>query len=169
MKTKQAFKLFKVKQGKLYPLYINTEKPLAMDKWLVAEEGERLENGKVKSKLGGLAFRPGYHCCNIPLADHIGKKVGNKLVQRKDTVWCLVEMMADVDFTEAVKRINPNNPRDCYLKALPINGFYAYKTNPNAKVDWFITGGIKIVKTLNFEEVKAICKSNGFEPQQMEE
>ena len=70
-----GYKLFKVKAsrpGEIFPLYVNADKSAPIGVWIDAECGERKENGKVKSKLGDLAFRPGWHLSDYPLATHIG-------------------------------------------------------------------------------------------------
>ena len=59
-----GYKLFRIKKnepGKLYPLYVFAEKEIPMNVWINAEEGPKNDNGKVKSKLGDLAYRPGWH------------------------------------------------------------------------------------------------------------
>lgn len=56
-----GYKLFRTKNGKLYPLYVLTNKETPVGKWIEAECGEMSENGKVKSKLGELAYRAGWH------------------------------------------------------------------------------------------------------------
>ena len=56
----KAYKLLRIRNGKLYPLYVNTEEETPIGVWLKAKPGERTKNGKVKSKLGPLAFRPLY-------------------------------------------------------------------------------------------------------------
>ena len=64
MNTKIAYKLFRVKKsepGKIFPLYVLADKETPMGIWLEAESGIRTEDGKVKSKLGKLAYRPGWH------------------------------------------------------------------------------------------------------------
>jgi len=47
-----------------------------MDKWITAKEGERSTTNtkKVKSKIGDLAYRPGWHAGDLPIATHIGDK-----------------------------------------------------------------------------------------------
>ena len=163
----KAYKLFKIKNDKLYPLYVYTDEEIPIGEWLVAKEGQKSSKGKVKSKLGELAFRPGWHCCEFPLADHIGKRQPNgKLYQRKDTIWCEVEVLDKIDYTEQAKQ---KLPRDSYLKYIPTDGFYWYKTNPSAKTRWLICSNIKIIRTLTNEEVIKICSDNGFTAQPISE
>jgi len=159
----KAYKLFNIKKDKLYPLYIHTTESLPIGEWKTAKEGIKKENGKVQSKLGDLAFRPGWHCCEYPLADHLGKRQSNgKLYQRKDSVWCEIEIKDQKDYTEIAKG---KTAKESYLKYIPENGYYWYKTNPRAKVRWLICSDIKINKILSNEEVKQICKENGLEAQ----
>lgn len=47
-----GYKLFRTKNGKLYPLYVLANKETPVGKWIEAECGEMSENGKVKSRLG---------------------------------------------------------------------------------------------------------------------
>ena len=90
-----GYKLFKVKKkypGQLFPLYVLTEEPVPIGVWLDAKEGPRTVTGKVKSKLGELAFRPGWHLSDIPLAIHIGiKEDGVIKYMHDDEVWCECE------------------------------------------------------------------------------
>ena len=63
MNTNIGYKLFRVKKscpGKLFPLFVLSNKEMPMNEWLIAETGE-IKDGKVKSKLGLLKFRPGFH------------------------------------------------------------------------------------------------------------
>lgn len=163
-----AYKLFKVKGGKLYPLYVNTETEIPMNVWLSAEAGPKTENGKVKSKLGELAYRPGFHLTEIPYAGHIGKKMNTGgLCQRKDTVWCEVECH-DHDITEEV-RAGVKNLRDACMKTVPVGAYYRYRTNPNAEVEWFISGEMRVIRTLSQYEVNLLCLAKGVMPQTTEE
>lgn len=164
-----AYKLFKIDgSGKLHPLYINTKQVIPIGVHLVAEAGEQTKNGKVKSKLGELAYRPGWHLTEIPFADHIGKKQPDgTLHQAKNTVWCEVEYDAMKDYTPYAK-MQSTNKRDQCLKYVPENGFYWYTTNPNAKVNWLISGGITVKRILTDKEVAALCRSHGVEPQPVE-
>jgi hypothetical protein len=73
-KTIKAYKLFRVnvsRPGELFPLFVNADKPVEIGKWYEAEVGE-MSGDKVKSKIGNLAYRPGWHAGDSPLATHIG-------------------------------------------------------------------------------------------------
>lgn len=168
----KAYKLFRVKNEKLYPLYVSTNKETPLNEWIKAECGEQNDNGKVKSKLGELAYRPGWHLTEFPLARHIGKRAEDgTLIQAKDTVWCEVEMSDDINYTPQVivtkKNGEVNYPKS-YMKELPVNGYYEYKTNPLAECRWFIAGAIKVNRILSNEEIDSICKANGLTPQERE-
>jgi len=167
----KAYKLFKIKNGKLYPLYILTGKEVPMNIWINAESGELLDNGKVKSKLGQLCYRPGWHLADIPYAAHIGTrdKYGN-LLMKSDTVWCEVEYSDSIDYQLLANKNGTNKegrviPVKSYLKEIPKDGFYRYKTNPMMFEDWIIAGAIKVLRVLSNEEIDNICRENGIEPQ----
>lgn len=165
-----AYKLFKIDQaGNLHPLYINTTQIIPIGVHLVASEGEKTPDGKVRSKLGKLAYRPGWHLTEIPFADHIGKKVpGYKgLLQKKDTVWCEVEYDDTIDYNDEARAASTIK-RDQCLKKIPANGYYWYTTNANAKVRWLISGGITVKRILNHAEVTQLCNSHGLKPQPLE-
>ena len=57
----KTYKLFRVRNGKLYPLYVETNREIEVDKWLRAESGEKVDDTHVKSRLGALSRRPGWH------------------------------------------------------------------------------------------------------------
>ena len=165
-----GYKLFKVKvsrPGEIFPLYVNADKPTPIGIWIDAECGERKENGKVKSKLGDLAFRPGWHLSDYPLATHIGVKDenGNVAYIKPDTVWCEVEYSHKVDYQIAANQngINAKGilvPKNAYITDVPCDGFYRYKTNPNMFQDWIIAGSIKINRILSDAEVNKILVKN---------
>lgn len=171
----KAYKLFRMKNGNLYPLYIYANEELPMNEKVQAKEGEMAKDGKhVKSKLGPLAYRPGFHSCNIPLADHIGTRMPDgSLVQSKDTVWAEIEVSDEIDYTDVARENGKNKngkciARNCCLDYIPKNGMYYYQTNWKAKAKWIISGEITINRILSNEEVAAICMDNGFEPQPLE-
>ena len=77
MKSNFGYKLFvKDKGGNLHPLYVNANQTIPTNQWLTAECGEMTPDGKVKSKLGKLAYRGGWHLNEeCPYVTHIyGKK-----------------------------------------------------------------------------------------------
>lgn len=171
----KAYKLFRTKNGKLYPLYIYANEELPMNELLHAKCGEVANDGKhVKSKLGDLALRPGFHSCDCPYAGHIGKKMPDgSLVQAKDTVWAEIEVSDEVDYNALARQRGTNVngkviPVKCCLDIIPKNGFYYFQTNPLAKAKWIISGEITINRILSNEEVAAICMEHGFEPQPLE-
>lgn len=85
----RVYKLFKVKSGKLYPLYVEADREMELGKWLKAQIGELADETHVKAAgCGGkLSLRPGFHSTTIPFTDWIGKKMPDgKLAQRSDTV-----------------------------------------------------------------------------------
>ena len=178
--AKFAYKLFKTHDGKLFPLYVNAQQETPIGTWLQAVAGQKADAGHVKSKLGPLAYRPGWHMASLPVARHIGKKsAGGGLVQAKDTVWCLVEI-AGPDITEQAHEMGYRATkkgvrrwaasRACFTDGVH-EGWYRYRTNTNAdpRLDWIIAGQIKVVRTLTPEEVRETCWTAGIEPQAMEE
>jgi hypothetical protein len=127
--TKKGYKLFRIdrKTGKLYPLFVDSKTEVPIDEWLTATSGEITVKGKVKSDIGELAYRPGWHAAELPWVNHIGKKhsitkeqydelvsegannVGKETskdgtvkyferLRDPDTVWAEVEVANDVDW-----------------------------------------------------------------------
>ena len=154
-----TYKLFRMKNNKLYPLYVEADKEMKLGEYLKASVGEKVDDTHVKAKgCGGkLSLRPGYHSTLIPFTDWIGKKTDHGLVQRKNTVWC----ECDVPGNE-IKVVNKNG-----LQTLP-NGWYRFKTNSRQKDPWIISNKIKINRILSNDEVKEICKANGVKAQEVE-
>ena len=165
-KTVKAYKLFRTKgDGKLYPLFVNADKPVPMGEWLEAEEGPQGKaEGKVKSKLGDLAYRPGWHAGDLPMATHIGGKSDPSLKKpdyRPDNhVWAEVEMAADKDW-QSVADSRGKGVKAHITDQVPYGGFYRYKTNPNMTGNWLIGGNMKVNRVLPDEEVKAINDAAG--------
>ena len=171
--TVKAYKLFRVDQrqpGKLFPLFVHANQPVELDKWHEAQIGE-MTGDKVKSKIGPLAFRPGWHAGDLPIATHIGEKSDSSLTapdtRPANHVWAEVEMPDDVDWqTVADERGTNAQGRVVPVKAhitdqIPAGGHYRYKTNSNMTGNWLIGGAMKVNKVLNDKEVKAINKAAG--------
>ena len=152
-----GYKLFRVTRkhpGKLYPMFVLADQETEMGVWLPAKEGIRLPDGKVKSRLGPLCFRPGWHLSDLPLATHIGVKEDGKVrYQRPDTVWCECEYSDHIHY----------HP-ETYLKTVPLNGFYRFKTSSQMYGDWVIAGSIRVLRVLPDAEVDEVLRSHGLSP-----
>ena len=167
-----GYKLFKVKRkqpGKLFPLYVMTEKPVPLGVWIKAELGPTDGNGKVISKIGPLCFRPGWHLSEIPLAVHIGIRENGKIkYMHDDEVWCECEFSDGIDYQPEAdangRRGNKFIPVKAMLDRIPENGFYRYKTSPVMLGKWIIAGSMKVNRVLSDGEVKRICEEAGYEP-----
>ena len=151
----KVYKLFRVKNNKLYPLFVNANTEMKLGKWLSAEVGEKADDTHVKSRLGKLSLRPGFHSTTIPFTDWIGKRMEDgTLARRPNEVWCECEVKG--------KEINVSERNG--LRELP-KGYYLFKTNSKQKEPWIISDKIKINKVLTEDEVKEICLANGIKAQ----
>ena len=127
-RTIKGYKLFRINRetGDLFPLYVDANNSIPVDEWVPAISGDLTKSGKVKSSIGELAYRPGFHAAQLPWVNHIGSKFpiskdqydklkadgANNLLQEntkdgvkyferlrdEDTVWAEVEMPDDVDW-----------------------------------------------------------------------
>jgi hypothetical protein len=171
--TVKAYKLFRVHPdhpGKLFPLFVDANTPVEMNKWVDAKEGE-MKGNKVKSKIGDLAYRPGWHAGDLPIATHIGEKSDSSKTapdrRPSNHAWAEVEMPNDVDWqSEATKRGTNAQGKVVPVKAhitdqIPKGGHYRYKTNPNMTGNWLIGGSMKVNKVLSDAEVSRINKGAG--------
>ena len=186
--TTKAYKLFKTdKDGGLHPLFVEhlEGNPLPLNKWIKAEAGEiNPRTGKVKSDIGDLAYRPGFHSGDMPMATHIGGKMNPKTgkrwtgekrpvnIREDNQVWAEVEVGNDIDWQSVANSrasIVKSGPRKGKLNTqqaqiqdqIPEGGHYRYKTNPNMTGNWLISGEVKINKVLNDAEVKQINDAAG--------
>jgi len=177
-KVERAYKLFRVNKkypGKLFPLFVDSNTPVPFDTWVDAELiPPDPASGKIKSKLGALAYRPGWHSGDIPVATHIGLKgAGNKndvkpTHRNPDYLWAEIQVPADVDWQDIANKratIGKNGmpvARTAHITdQLPKGGFYRYKTNPNMTGQWLISGEMKVVRVLSQEEVEALNHQHG--------
>lgn len=78
-----AYKLFRIKGDKLYPLFINRQQETETGKWLKSQ--------CLPTK--GFAVRQGWHCCFLPIAPHLKQNLANG----EKRVWCEIEVK---DFTK---------------------------------------------------------------------
>lgn len=156
----KVYKLFRLRNGKLFPLYVEAKREIPVGEWLTARVGEKVDETHVKaSGCGGkLSLRPGFHSCEIPVTDWIGKRdKDGTLIQRKDTVWCECEVRGD-----QLVVTDRNGSREL------LDGWYYFKTNSKQKDPWIISKEIRIVKILTNEEVDEICLEHGVTPQRRE-
>lgn len=171
----KAYKLFRRKPNEpenLYPLFVNANKPVPMNEWVQAEVGPLSTTGKVKSKLGELAYRPGWHAGDLPIATHIGAKSQPGLrapdLRPPEQVWAEVDMPADVDWQAIANQRAQRNkagliiPRTAHITdEIPFGGHYRYKTSPNMEGNWLISGDMRVNRVLSDEEVRAINEASG--------
>ena len=172
-KTVKAYKLFKQREGKLYPLFVDANEEVPLNQWLKAKAGEQAASGQVKSKAGPLAYRPGWHAGDLPTATHIGAKShGNKRLppdtRRSDEVWAEVEMADDVDWQKLanerarITKKGTPDPKTAHITdQVPYGGFYRYKTSPTMQGNWMIGGDMRVNRVLTDDEVKAINEAAG--------
>ena len=168
MATAIGYKLFRQKNGKLYPLYVLANEETPMNVWLDAKSGPRTDRGKVKSKLGELAYRPGWHINDgLPYVNHIYTMHNGQKYLKDGCVWCEVEYKTDKSYEEEARLAGFKNgkfsPVRAQLPYIPKNGYYRYKTSPQMDGAWIIAGEIKVNRILSDAEVEEICKANGYE------
>ncbi len=154
----RTYKLFRLKRGKLYPLFVDCTREMPQGEWLEAEIGVLADATHVRSRLGPLALRPGFHSTKVPFTDWIGKKQGDVLVQRKDTVWCECEV--DGKQETSVPKGG--------LRTIPHDWYY-FRTKAHQPFPWIISSRIKIHRILSHDEVEKICRAHGVAAQKLEE
>jgi len=84
-------------------------------------------------------------------------------------VWAEVELPDDFDWqSEALKRASLSKSGDIIAKTahitdqIPERGNYRYKTNPNMRGSWLISGEMRVNKRLSREEQKSLEEDLGF-------
>lgn len=153
MKILKGYKLFEQREDdKLFPLFIGKTKETPMNEWVMAE---------IVMEHKGFSHRPGWHLgAKLPSApwlmgaDGIYKSQRGKKFKR---VWCEVEYVADIDYTEDVQSL----PKKCFTDRLPDNGFYNFKESGNRL--WVIADRIKITRILSEEERQKILKEMNYD------
>ena len=148
MKIMTGYKLFEMRDdGKLFPLFIGKKEETPMNEWVMAEIIEHHP---------GFAHRPGWHLgVAIPSAPWLLSADGTYKSQRGKKfkrVWCEVEYVADIDYTEEVLKL----PKKCFTDRLPDGGFYNFKESGNRL--WVIADRIRVTKMLSEEERLNILK-----------
>jgi hypothetical protein len=172
--TVNAYKLFRYKEQNPevdYPLFVNANKPIPRDEWVPAEAGAfSTKPGfeeKVKSGIGPLAYRPGWHAGDLPIATHIGKGGKPPVYRPYDHRWSEVEFPDDVDWQSIANERGVNKKGKLIAQEahitdqIPFGGNYRYKTSPNMTGEWLISGDMKLGNHLTDDEVKAINQASG--------
>lgn len=186
-KTILGYKVFVVKDGKLYPPMVAN--PNAEDTpvgvWLNADIGERApdsKTGRMQVKAGGkgtqggsgsLAFRPGWHLGEVPVAsqfDRLNPETGKKELFPSNFVWAECLVAADINYQEEAMSYGYTKSGKFQhslagLPKLPVDGYYKYRTNPRPDtVPWLITGAMKVNRILSDSDVAQILESKGITP-----
>jgi len=174
-KKVKAYKLFRLdpkRPGELFPLFVQSKTPVPMGRWIGATSGVMDAQGRVKSSIGALKYRPGWHAGDVPAAPHIGAKLSSQSkgpdTRRPDQVWAEVELGDDVDWqSQANAGARRNKAGEIIASTaditdrIPEGGHYRYKTNPNMQGEWLIGGEMRVVRVLPDAEVEAINKEAG--------
>ena len=152
MKIKRGWKLFEMRDdGKLFPLFIGKTKETPMYEWVPAE---------IIAEHKGFAHRPGWHLgTQLPSAPWLMGADGTYKSQRGKRfrrVWCEVEYVANIDYTEEVQTL----PKKCFVDRLPDNGFYNFRESGNSL--WVIADRIKIIRILEENERMMILNSANY-------
>ena len=156
MKIKTGYKLFEMSSdGKLFPLFIGKKNETAMNQWVPAE---------IIMEHRGFSHRPGWHLgATMPSAPWLMSADGTYKSQRGKTfkrVWCEVEYVADVDYTDEVLQL----PKKCFTDRLPDQGFYAFRESGNRL--WIIADRIRITRVITEDERMEILRSMNYDEQE---
>jgi hypothetical protein len=150
---KKGWKLFEMRDdGKLFPLFIGKKTETPMNKWVMAE---------IIMDHNGFAHRPGWHIgALMPSAPWLMGANGTYKSQRGKRfrrVWCEVEYVADVDYTDVVEQL----PRKCFVDRLPDNGFYNFRESGNRL--WIIADRIRITRIISEQERQLILTDMNYD------
>lgn len=145
---KTGWKLFEMRDDqKLFPLFINKKEETPMNKWVMAE---------IVDYHPSFAHRPGWHIgTGVPSAAWLMSADGTYKSQRSKRfkrIWCEVEYVADIDYTEEVLKL----PKKCFTDRLPDGGFYNFRESGNRL--WIIADRIRVTRVLGEEERLNILK-----------
>ena len=152
---KKGWKLFEMRDdGKLFPLFIGKTTETPMNEWVMAEIIEYHPS---------FAHRPGWHLgAELPSAPWLMGADGTYRSQRGKKfrrVWCEVEYVADIDYTNVVEQL----PKKCFVDRLPDNGFYNFRESGNRL--WIIADRIRVTRILSEEERQQILASVNYDEQ----
>lgn len=153
MKINKGYKLFEQRDdGKLFPLFIGKTKETPMNEWVPTENIMHHPQ---------FSHRPGWHLGAIlPSAPWLMGADGTYKSQRGKRfkrVWCEVEYVADIDYTEIVQAL----PKRCFTDRLPDNGFYNFRESGDRL--WVIADRIKITRILDEKERIELLNSMNYD------
>jgi hypothetical protein len=156
MEIRTGYKLFEQREdGKLFPLFIGKTKETFMNEWVPAE---------IIMHHPSFSHRPGWHLgATMPSAPWLMSADGTYKSQRGKRfkrVWCEVEYVTDIDYTEEVLKL----PKKCFTDRLPDGGFYAFRESGNRL--WVIADRIRITRVITEEERMEILRSMGYDEQE---
>lgn len=156
MNIKRGWKLFEMRDdGKLFPLFIGKQTETPMNEWVMAE---------IIMEHNGFAHRPGWHIgALIPSAPWLMGADGTYKSQRGKRfrrVWCEVEYVADIDYTDVVEQL----PKKCFVDRLPDNGFYNFRESGNRL--WIIADRIKVTRILSEIERQQLLADMNYDEQE---
>ena len=152
MRINKGYKLFEMRDdGKLFPLFIAKTRETPMNEWVPAE---------IIDYHPSFSHRPGWHLgATMPSAPWLMGADGTYKSQRGKRfkrVWCEVEYVADIDYTEEVLKL----PKKCFTDRLPDGGFYNFRESGNRL--WIIADRIRITRIINENERMEILKSMNY-------
>ena len=152
MKVYKGYKLFEQRDDmKLFPLFIGKTKETLMNEWVPAE---------IIMHHPQFSHRPGWHIgTKLPSAPWLMSADGTYKSQRGKKfkrVWCEVEYVADIDYTEEVQKL----PKKCFVDRLPDRGFYNFKESGDRL--WVIADRIRVIRVLTESERQEILASANY-------
>ena len=153
----KTYKLFRIRDGDLFPLYVEHRRKIETGVWLDAHIGTLADETHVRGRTSILSLRPGWHSTEIPFTDWIGKRMPDgTLAQKLDTIWCECEVKG-----KQIETVDRNG-----LRTIP-DGWYYFRTNSRQERPWIISNKIKVNRKLTHEEVVEICAGFGIVAQKL--
>lgn len=153
--VKTGWKLFEMNEdGRLFPLFINKKEETPMNEWVMAE---------IIDYHPGFAHRPGWHLSDgsfspdAPWLKSFDGTYKSQRGKRFKRVWCEVEYMADIDYTDIVEKL----PKKCFTDRLPDMGFYKFRESGGRL--WVIADRIRITRILSEDERQQILKEMNYD------